>query len=224
MTKEIVMSNSDTNAIVDESDYLRVSKRTWCLDSYGYVVSIENLGGGKYQKHSLHREVMNAKEGEIIDHADGDKLNNTKDNLRFATVAENTRNSRPSIRNTTGYKGVSKGKGGKYYASISCNGVGEFLGSYSNARDAAKAYNLRAKELFGEFAWLNDVDTTGFVPSEGKRFTSKYKGVSLNKATGRWRARTTEDGKEKHIGTFDSEEEAYNAYIEYINGKEVPEL
>lgn len=223
MPKEIVMSNSGRNAVVDDDDYDKVKDITWCLDSYGYVVSIKNKGNGKYEKLSLHRVITEAQTGQIVDHIDRDKLNNTKGNLRFASVAENTRNTGPSTRNTTGYKGVRKYKD-KYSASITFEGKAEYLGAYDTPEDAAKAYNLKAEEYFGEFAWLNDVYYRGFKPSAKREYSSKYKGVSKNKSTGRWRARAVVNGKEKHIGTFDYEEEAAAAYKEFIEGKEVPGL
>lgn len=215
MTKEIIMSNSNRNAIVDEDDYNKVSHITWCLNSYGHVVSNKYIREGVYENISLHRVITNAAPGQIIDHKDGDKLNNTKDNLRKATVAENSRNVGINSRNTTGYKGVSAYRG-RYHANIVFNGVNKYLGSYKKADDAAKAYNISAERLFGEFAWLNEVDHVGFKPSPKRKLTSKFKGVSLNKATGRWRARTVEGGKGKHLGTFDTEEEAAKAYKDYM--------
>ena len=213
------MSNSDRPTIVDKEDYYRVKDITWCLDSHGYVVSTKNLGNGKYENLSLHRVIIDAKPGQIVDHIDRDKLNNTRGNLRFATVADNTRNTGLSSRNTTGYKGVSK-IGDRFTANIVCDGVNNFLGTYDSPEDAAKAYNIKAEELFGEYAWFNDVDHKGFIPAPRKKFTSKYKGVSLNKATGKWRARTSVGGLEKHIGSYETEEEAAEAYEKFMSGYE----
>ena len=90
----------------------------------------------------------------VIDHKDGDPLNNTRDNLRIATFSQNTCNSKIRSDNTSGYKGVSF-KRGKFVACITKDGISVDLGKHETAISAALAYNKAAKELHGEFAVLN---------------------------------------------------------------------
>lgn len=214
MVVELELTNSTERILVSKEDVDKVKGITWYLDSYGYAISNKNIGPGRNIKRSLHRLIINAKEGQIVDHIDRDKLNNTTENLRFATPSENTINTGLTSRNTTGYKGVSIGQG-RYVASIVVNGESKFLGSYSNPEDAAKAYNIKAVEYFGEYAWLNDVDYRGFTLSSPRTYSSKYKGVSLNKVNQKWRARLTVKGKERLIGNFDTEYEAAIACDEF---------
>ena len=105
---------------------------------------------------SFHRLIMNAKDGEIIDHIDGNTHNNRRSNLRRATQGQNLQNTKTRIDNTTGYKGVSFNKRtGRYEAYINQNGKKKGLGLYDTAIAAAQAYNRAAVLLFGEYARTN---------------------------------------------------------------------
>lgn len=101
---------------------------------------------------------MDATAGVIVDHIDGDGLNNCRSNLRVATAAGNARNRRKSQR-SPGYKGVMYDPKGKRHwrAYIRCDGKKRHLGSFATAQEAAMAYNRAAITLFGEFARLNEV-------------------------------------------------------------------
>ncbi len=95
---------------------------------------------------------------DIVDHKDGNGLNNQRNNLRIATRGQNGSNRRPK-GGSSGYIGVSmlvirSGKNTYQYwrASIQKGGVKEYLGLFKNKVDAAKAYDKRAIELHGEFA------------------------------------------------------------------------
>jgi len=107
-------------------------------------------------KTSMHREIMNAPKGLDVDHIDGNGLNNRKSNLRLCTHAENVHNSRPMRNGSSKYKGVCWHKTyKKWYSSIGKTGKRFYLGRFDNEIDAALAYDKKAKELFGEFAYLN---------------------------------------------------------------------
>ena len=94
--------------------------------------------------------------GMATDHINGDGLDNRKQNLRICTHAENLRNRRLGKNNTSGYKGVSWHKLHKlWYAHISHNKKLMSLGYFKDKEEAAKAYDRKAIELFGEFAKLN---------------------------------------------------------------------
>jgi hypothetical protein len=105
----------------------------------------------------MHHMIMGT--SSTIDHINTDSLDNRKGNLRPATRQQNSANARKQIRKsgkpcTSKYKGVSFTQG-KFRAVIRCSGKTYQLGCYTNEEEAASAYNAKAKELFGEYAYLN---------------------------------------------------------------------
>lgn len=96
----------------------------------------------------LGRELV---KDDITDHIDGNGLNNVRDNLRLATRSQNLGNSRLSIRNKFGLKGVSAFRDG-FMAGITVNKQRIYLGVYETPELAHAAYVVAAKEHFGEFA------------------------------------------------------------------------
>lgn len=120
----------------------------------------------KNEKTHLHREILARKlkrdellPHELVDHIDGNGLNNTRDNLRLATNSQNLFNRGKSVNNKSGYKGVSKIKNReKWIAQIAINGRNMNLGSFDTPELAYAAYCEKAKELYGEFANYGDKD------------------------------------------------------------------
>lgn len=108
----------------------------------------------------LHRLIMDFPEGMVVDHIDGNPLNNQKSNLRVCSKAQNTRNrKKPSTGLTSKYKGVHLFKrDNKYIAKIGINDLRKYLGIYDNESDAAIAYNEAAIKYHGEFARLNIIE------------------------------------------------------------------
>ncbi len=159
--KEIKLTKGKI-ALVDDEDYEYINQWRWKLSTSGYAirtVCVKNdLGINRFTSLIMHRVIMDAKKGEVIDHIDCDRLNNTKNNLRFCSVGENCMNRLKGKKNTSGYKGVSWHKRDKrWIASIKINGVAVHLGSYNNVIEAVNAYDKSAKKYFGEFAKTNNL-------------------------------------------------------------------
>lgn len=152
-------------AMVDAEDAERVLKFKWCWSSgskrrqeYAVRTAYNVDGKGKNVTVRLHRFVLNAPDGIRIDHQDGNGLNCQKANLRPASAAQNQQNMRASRKSATGLKGVtflSARYKRRYYASIMANGMNYPLGYFEKAKDAAMAYDTKARELHGKFARLN---------------------------------------------------------------------
>jgi AP2 domain/HNH endonuclease len=141
-------------AIVDAADYEWLNQYKWCLSSTNqgrcYACHME----GRTQI-SMHRLIMNAPKGMLVDHINGNGLDNRRCNLRLCTPTQNMCNRR-KYGGKSQYKGVFRNKkSGRYYAKISFKRETIYLGTYDEEIEAARAYDRKAIELFGEFAYLN---------------------------------------------------------------------
>lgn len=97
---------------------------------------------------------------ETLDHINTNKTDNRLCNLRLATSSQNSANRPLAINNATGYKGVCYNKTAKkFLARVGANPRIN-IGYFDTAKDAAKAYNKVALELYGEFAKLNEIKET----------------------------------------------------------------
>lgn len=136
-------------ALIDDEDHERVSHFAWRLRPDGYIQRTW-VEDGQMKHELLHRFIMRAKDGEIVDHENGDRWDCRKENLRVATYSQNGANRR--------LEGVWKGifqDGNRWKARIKINGESSYLGSFETPEEAALAYDMAARRLFGRFASLN---------------------------------------------------------------------
>ncbi len=150
--KEIALTNALV-ALVDDEDFERLSQYKWRPlpgKHVGYYAATEgDIDPVRRKRRTLlmHRLVLNAAPGITVDHINGNKLDNRKENLRLATFKQQQGNRR---RKDGGrYTGVTK-HGRRFRAD--CNG---YIGVYSTEEEAARAYDTAARAYFGEFARLN---------------------------------------------------------------------
>ena len=100
----------------------------------------------------LHRFIVDCPKGMVVDHINGNTLDNRRENLRICTPAENTRNYRKPKTNTSGFKGVSWiNRFGKWHSAISVNGKNKSLGYFDTPEEAYKAYCEASKKYHKEF-------------------------------------------------------------------------
>lgn len=140
-------------AILDAEDAHHAEGFNWTALSEGhthYARRNDTRGGGQ-RSVLLHRIVMGAKPGQVVDHINGDGLDCRKSNMRLASQRENCCNSRPR-KSASGIKGVHKHRlCNKFVASIAANGRRHYLGLFYTAEQAAQAYAQASARLHGEF-------------------------------------------------------------------------
>lgn len=143
-------------AIIDAADVHLVEGWKWTAKAWRrnvYAYRKERIPGGKQRTIQMHRLIAGADEGVDIDHIDSDGLNNRRSNLRSCSHAENLRNVRKHIDNTSGFKGVFWDKSRqKWRAEIMVSGAKVFLGRFPTLHEAHAEYALASANLHGDFA------------------------------------------------------------------------
>lgn len=144
-------------AIIDAADYELVSKYKWYANKKGRKSQkfyAANKGHGNRTVY-LHRLILgDACTGLIVDHKNGNTLDNRRENLRAATHIQNTLNRRKSnSKASSKYKGVSWNQEKKKWSAE----VRVRIGHFDNEDDAARAYNVYAELLHGQYACLNPI-------------------------------------------------------------------
>jgi len=152
-----ILIEKDKYALVDNEDYINLKDYKWRIAGNGYAATFKWIPEKKnVRAFYMHRLVMNTPKGQQTDHINHNKLDNQKHNLRICSSHQNKGNLTISVKNKSGFKGVSWDKTNeKWYSTIFYFDKQINLGRYTIKEEAAKAYDLKAKELFGEFAHLN---------------------------------------------------------------------
>lgn len=158
---EIPVSNGKYTTVIDDEDYGKVIRYKW----YGFkkrndvyvFTTVKREGRDRFLL--LHRLILNAPKKLLVDHINRDTLDNRRANLRLATASQNLGNMRKKRNNTSGYTGVTYIKTGKrskrWRAQITFNNRNIHLGDYLTKEEAARAYNVKATEIRGEYTYLN---------------------------------------------------------------------
>lgn len=159
MTKQIPLHGKYGEGkftLVDDADFERLSQYKWRCDATGYArYSVYDKLKKTIQTVLMHRIILDTPDDLHTDHINGDRLDNRRSNLRIATCQQNSANRKAQGKASI-FKGVTLHRG-LWRAQICVNLTGIHLGYFLTQRAAAQAYNDAAIELFGEFAWLNDV-------------------------------------------------------------------
>ena len=152
--KEIPLTQGKC-ALVDDEDYDFISQWKWWVHLNRHTSYAVRRVGGRSESKTIwmHRLILKSPDQLLVDHIDGNGLNNQKSNLRFASQAQNLRNTgkRSAYKK---YKGTSL-KRDRWEARICFNNQKFYLGSFESEEEAAEAYDKAAMDFFGEFAYLN---------------------------------------------------------------------
>ena len=163
----MIIERNGFNFIIDDEDWNLISTYSWYVsikkdNAYGdaYVCATYYLNGKK-KTHQLSRVILNAPADKIVDHISGNTLDNRKCNLRLADKRTNAQNMRPNKNTTSKYKGVCWDKTrNKWRVNIKINDKQTYIGRFGIEEDAAKAYNEKALQFYGEYARLNIIGDT----------------------------------------------------------------
>lgn len=154
---ELTLSDG-TRFLVDLEDIPKIFNQSWHIFHSRQKVYIRSWDKVKKRKVFLHRIIMGVTNSNLqVDHINGNTLDNRKENLRICSHRQNVLNREKHKNNTSGYKGVSINKNTSFpwKASIGVNKKRIYLGQFSTAEEAAKAYNEAALKYFGEYARIN---------------------------------------------------------------------
>ena len=155
-TMEIPLTRGQV-AIIDVDDWHLIKDYKWYAywnpskKGYYALTSIEGESIG------MHRLILGAKKGQMVDHIDGRGLNNARSNLRIVTAQQNMMNRRTSTNNTSGVPGVVfHKKANKWMASIYANGKSMYLGIFEKFEDAVDVRRKAEDKYYGEYAWRSE--------------------------------------------------------------------
>lgn len=143
------------SAVVDDCDYEWLSQWKWHLGSGGYATRFSKKCDG-LPRHNIfmHRLIMETPEGMEGDHINGDRLDNTRANLRSCLRHQNAINQKKRRGDySSQYKGVCRFERTKKWV-VFCSGKN--IGYFKCEHDAATAYNFVAYKKYGEFAKMNE--------------------------------------------------------------------
>lgn len=223
--------HSHLSVRVDADDYPLLKNYRWYY-RHGYAVTTFHIKGksradkDRNYNQSLHRLVMQAAEGDVVDHKNQCRLDCRKSNLRLVTAQQNAWNSSTSkeVSGAVGYIGVTKSADASSYTAKAGD---TNLGQYLTAEDAAMARDKHVLALRGvEFAVLNfpleDV-LSADTPEKRTRWGVRSKATggvnyaSNRKAKKKWRCYF----RKKHYGWFYTEEEAKEKLLEVLNASSI---
>lgn len=149
-------------AIVDDADFEKVRGHKWFLNKLGcgfYAVRHSPRIKGKRKKILMHRVVTDCPPDLEVNHINGDELDNRRENLQVCTHAQNMRAFRQKqVKATSKFRGVVWHKQRNcWQAQIKHDDKSIYFGCFGVEEAAARAYDIKARELFGDFASLNFV-------------------------------------------------------------------
>lgn len=218
------------HAIVDDSDYDWLVTRKWHMHSR-YAGRWE-VGSGGRTLFMMHRAITNCPSGMVVDHINGDPLDNRRCNLRVCTTAEN--NANQVGWGTTGYRGV-RIRGAWYYSQVYKAGKFQGLGTYRTKEEAAVAYDRAALYVWGDAAhrklnYPSSVKLGSASPADLRKEAMRlfprpnsstgYVGVVKNQRN--FLASVMLDGKNRSLGRFGDPVSAARARDSFVKFAGLP--
>lgn len=144
-TKLLRLPVKFNNLLIDQEDrWILDLKLGWWIGKRGYVV-----GKTKTKHLKLHHCIIGrpVRKGYCVDHKNGNKLDNRKENLHIVPIGHNATNRKKSSLSKQPYKGIQRLPSGSWRAKGS---KGKHLGTFKTAEEAYKRYLLHVEEKYGE--------------------------------------------------------------------------
>lgn len=153
----LISLGDGTFADVDIVDYAWLNQFIWHPSNKGYAFRVRKEGNILMHRAIKQMELQRTLDlKELVDHEDGEGLNNRRSNIRVAAHSQNSFNMRPHKNASSKHKGVSWAKSvNKWVGTINRDGTKYHLGCFVYEADAALAYDVATIQLHGDFAWLN---------------------------------------------------------------------
>ena len=204
-------------AKVSDHQFERIAQ--FCVWHYAEGYAACSIEGRTIRMHHL---ILPSKPGFLVDHRDGDGLNNQDYNLRYVNRSQHLQNSKRRSDNKSGVKGVSR-RGKRWLAYIRVNGKLSQLGAFGTLEEAAAARKEAEQKYFGEFACQNPerpraaelLPVETIQPRHQWRMrndnTSGTKGVCWDKIHQRWQVMIWRNGKAISVGYFREKADAVAA-------------
>lgn len=145
----VKLSNTNNEMICNLNVWGKCKNYTWQESPKGYARAI--IKDGEHRRVIFfHRLAINANNGDIVDHINQNKLDNRLENLRITSNSMNAFNRKSN--NESGYNGVNRKQGDKWYATITANGKQLYLGTFNNLQDAINARKKAEIQYYGEYS------------------------------------------------------------------------
>ena len=133
--------------LTDCTDLDFLLKYSWCINKNGYVVANIN-----HKVTKIHQYILGLSTPVVVDHINGNKLDNRRENLRICTSSENSKNMKIKTTNRTGYPGIRLTPSGRYNVRITVNNKEIHVGNYLTLEEGIGARKNAEIEYYGEFA------------------------------------------------------------------------
>jgi len=148
---------------VSDCDYEKLKEFKWYANTQKQIFRCKRRRAS-LRTFFIHREILEAKDGEIVDHINRNTLDNQRENLRIVSGSQNNFNAGKKTSTWTKYKGIKKCSSGKFEASFMVDRRTYSVGTYIKEESAAFAYNVAVNIISKQTACLNEIPEDALNP------------------------------------------------------------